>query len=144
MSPREYIALFKANVGRNSEAGWGVCIPCHGESDASTDYEQIDESEEVLPKGVFDVIIIKHDGNYFRITQSRSGSAFTDWYFDEADIEQVTEQEKVVTVRDWAEIGICMSELSAQVGKDFQKMSERVYKLEARMADKMFPSPGAN
>lgn len=105
MSPQEYIALFKESAASGSDLVWDDCLP-YSEEDAgaSTDYEHVDMSEEVLPKGVLDVVIIKHDGNYFRITQSRSGSAFTDWYFDEADIEQVTEQEKVVKVREWVSV----------------------------------------
>ena len=98
MSPREYIALFKANVGRNSEAGWEVCIPYHGESDASTDYESIEDSVRDTDKGSLEVVIIKHGGNYFRISQVREVGALTGGYdyYHEVEIEQVKDQEKVV------------------------------------------------
>jgi hypothetical protein len=37
------------------------------------------------------------EGNFFSVTNSRSGSYHTDWYYQEPHVEQVKRVEKVVT-----------------------------------------------
>jgi len=48
--------------------------------------------------------VYEKDGEFFRISNSRSGSYHTDWYYDTASVEQVRKVEKVVVSVSWEPI----------------------------------------
>lgn len=46
--------------------------------------------------------IIKHvDGRHFRLNQGRSGSYYSDWYYDSTDICEVKQVTETVVVTKW-------------------------------------------
>jgi len=72
-------------------------------------YKEEDESVEIIEDGdwiddgkySFKETVIKYEGKYYQIDESRSGSYYTDYdYFDPTIIE-VTPEDVVRTVRVW-------------------------------------------
>lgn len=48
-----------------------------------------------------DVLHFKDSDTYFVITNTRSGSPFTDWEYGEPYVQQVKKVIKIITVEDW-------------------------------------------
>lgn len=44
------------------------------------------------------------EGNYFEVSNNRSGSYHTDWYYGEPSVRQVTPVEKVVKTTEWVTV----------------------------------------
>ena len=100
MTPQEFIADFNTNA-RNIEYGWEEW------GDALPDVEGIEDvesDESVIRKGTYSTNILSYDGNYYRITQASYGSDFSEWVYDQAEIEQVERHEMVTVVVEWVSV----------------------------------------
>lgn len=70
------------------------------EDDYSEAYEVIEEGEWTQDnKYQHREIIFKYQGKYYSLTESRSGSPFTDWYYDSDDWDDEVEAPEVVPVQ---------------------------------------------
>ena len=52
----------------------------------------------------FRTSIVKHNDKYFEISESRSGSYFTDYHYDDPEAYEVTPEIKMVEVTTWNRI----------------------------------------
>lgn len=49
--------------------------------------------------------IVKFKDTFIQISMSRSGSPFTDWYYDDTEISVVEEQEEIKVIKQYYTIG---------------------------------------
>lgn len=73
------------------------------------DMDGIDAFDTVIEEGdwtqdakmQFSEDIVEYEGQYYMISQSRSGSPFTDWHYEEPEITKVTRSEKIIVKIIW-------------------------------------------
>ncbi len=69
-------------------------------------WEEIDDGQWVdewvdEDKYSYSTTIVSKNGKFFAIDQSRSGSYFSDYFYDKAEVYEVERKEKTITVTTW-------------------------------------------
>lgn len=73
-----------------------------GIDDLPDDWEEIDDGQWVDEgKYSYNTTIVSKNGKFFAIDQSRSGSYFSDYFYDKAEVYEVERTEKTITVTTW-------------------------------------------
>lgn len=75
---------------------------------------EIIEEGDWVSEGKQDICetIVKHEGKYYEITQSRSGSYYSDYYYDDPDVCEVVPKE--ITTTKWVKVKEETSETPAR------------------------------
>jgi len=76
------------------------------------DEDDIDAFDEVVDSGdwiddgkySFREDVVKYDGKFYKISQSRSGSYYTDYDYMDPEIEEVEKREKTVVQTYWVTV----------------------------------------
>ncbi len=50
------------------------------------------------------VVVVEHDGKFYKISQSRSGSYYTDYYYNDPEIIEVQRKEETKIVVTWVPV----------------------------------------
>jgi len=77
----------------------------YGEDDIPEEFNLVSDDDWTQDcKYQFNDCVYEKDGEFFQISNSRSGSYHTDWYYDTASVQQVKKVEKVVVSVSWEPI----------------------------------------
>ncbi len=87
-----------SNLNQLAKDYWNDELECEviEEGDWVNEYKDYD----------FRTDIIKHQDKFYRVSMNRSGSYYSDYFYDEGsfEAEEVTKVEKVVTVTSWEKV----------------------------------------